>query len=611
MGNFTARRCKLQFLLIVVFAFLLMFSFMVFQARKNVSPVFSVESGFYEDAFYLEISVPKGYRVYYTLDSSIPDENSIPYSGPIYIDNASDNPNTYSTIGELSADPSRTIAPDYCIDKCTVIRAVAISDFQQKQSGNVITKSYFVGFSPESFDNCGVISLVSAPENLFSSETGIYVTGDIFEAYRLQADNPDISTWDTSSWADWPANYNQRGREWEREANITFWDANGNLCLQKDIGIRIQGNWSRGYVPKGLNLYAREEYDGQSYFSYDFFDNALRHSSLTLTAGGSAGQTTMLGDYLMGELAQGLAFDVKAYRPYVLFLDGEYWGFYWLTERYDTTYLQEKYDLGVCTPIIVKQATLEEGSTDDLVLYYDMLRFFLTHDLSIEANYERACELIDIDSFIDYYATQIYVARNRDWPRWNEAMWRTREISDAPYADGKWRWMLFDHTGNCMTQNLIDHNTLEYLLQENVQLDPSAVDQLESLFISDSNYWKFISYFVYGKTDVEFGEEFLVLTEHDAMKYMYNVPLHALWNNATFRSALTTRILEIGDQYFDKETIEQFLENYRETMLAPLSKTWARFPGSPNNTYEAFNSEMNSTLTFFNQRRDAVSSWIN
>ena len=30
-----------------------------------------------------------------------------------------------------------------------------------------------------------------------------------------------------------------------------------------------------------------------------------------------------------------------------------------------------------------------------------------------EANYEHACELIDMDSFIDYYATQIYIARIR------------------------------------------------------------------------------------------------------------------------------------------------------------------------------------------------------
>ena len=55
----------------------------------------------------------------------------------------------------------------------------------------------------------------------------------------------------------------------------------------------------------------------------------------------------------------------------------------------------------------------------------------------------RACELIDIESCVDYYATEIYVA-NQDWPRHNVSLWRARKPAAGEYADGKWRWILFD-----------------------------------------------------------------------------------------------------------------------------------------------------------------------
>ena len=194
MRNYTTIRRNLQFLLIVILLTALMLVFVFIQLReKTDSPVFSAESGFYEDAFYLEINVPEGCSVYYTLDSTIPDHNSIPYTGPIYIDNASYHENTYSMVEGMTSNPHSTVLPDYLIDKCTVIRAIAIMDNNLRyQKSNVVTKSYFVGFPPNHYDNCGVISLVTSPENLFDSRTGIYVTGDIMEKYRSMADVPDV-----------------------------------------------------------------------------------------------------------------------------------------------------------------------------------------------------------------------------------------------------------------------------------------------------------------------------------------------------------------------------------------------------------------------------------
>ena len=53
--------------------------------------VFSHETGFYDSSFSLSLTANKDSKIYYTLDSSIPDENSNLYTGPITI---SDNSGT-------------------------------------------------------------------------------------------------------------------------------------------------------------------------------------------------------------------------------------------------------------------------------------------------------------------------------------------------------------------------------------------------------------------------------------------------------------------------------------------------------------------------------------
>ena len=51
------------------------------------------------------------------------------------------------------------------------------------------------------------------------------------------------------------------------------------------------------------------------------------------------------------------------------------------------------------------------------------------------AQYAQACALFDLESCIDYYATEIYIA-NHDWPRTNYSVWRTRQKGGEPVAMG-------------------------------------------------------------------------------------------------------------------------------------------------------------------------------
>ena len=73
-----------------------------------------------------------------------------------------------------------------------------------------------------------------------------------------------------------------------------------------------------------------------------------------------------------------------------------------------------------------------------------MIEFCAQSDVTNDENYGKVCELIDIGSYIDYYAVMLYVGRYRDWPGSNYALWRVKKKENIPYGDGKWRWMVFD-----------------------------------------------------------------------------------------------------------------------------------------------------------------------
>ena len=69
-------------------------------AGKAEAVSFSQDSGFYDEGFYLTLSSDVG-EIYYTLDCSAPDTNSIHYTGPIWIQDASPNENQLKSFSNL------------------------------------------------------------------------------------------------------------------------------------------------------------------------------------------------------------------------------------------------------------------------------------------------------------------------------------------------------------------------------------------------------------------------------------------------------------------------------------------------------------------------------
>lgn len=537
------------------------------------APVLSREGGFYQEEFLLEIRSPNGAKIYYTLDGTDPAENGILYQGPIPIQNASLNENIHSARTDISTgfytdlireyDPTHTIlnyrAPDFLVDKCTTLRAVAINS--RGQVSDVVSASYFVGISPENYDGCNIISVVTDPDNLFDPDIGIYVTGTTFQNYL---ESGKVS----GGWFNWPANYRNRGIDWERPVTVQIFDNRGSLALTREAGIRVRGSATRGFVPRSLNLFAREEYDGLDSFGISLFDSDFIPETITLTSGGNA-FVTQFNDFAMTWMVRDLNAVTTLYQPYVLFLNGEYWGFYWLSEKIDSNFFNHYYGVDEDNVVFIKFRTkaredlVEVGLPEDVELFFELETFFLEHDMSDPANYRQALERIDLESCLDYYASMIYIARRADWPDGNIGYWRSRTPSGQGYSDGKWRWVIFDCNGTCMR----------------------------------------------GGVDAPTGA---ILEAHDTLSLVLeqDVIFASLWKSDEFRTAFEKRILELADTCFDADTVSAFVDDYSETMKPIMEKSWARFYGSENDMGRQFDEIVQTYHQFFQTRKAYVQSWF-
>ncbi|GAE86952.1 CotH kinase family protein [Acetivibrio straminisolvens] len=81
-------------------------------------------------------------------------------------------------------------------------------------------------------------------------------------------------------------------------------------------------------------------------------------------------------DEMMQSLVSHLKLDTQAYRPCVVFLNGEYWGIYHIRERFDDKYLKEHYDLDddkVAILDVYETPEVQEGDSTDVLAYTTML----------------------------------------------------------------------------------------------------------------------------------------------------------------------------------------------------------------------------------------------
>jgi len=398
-------------------------------------PGFSVQPGFYHEAKLLELHHDDpDVSIFYTTDGSVPDTGSIRYTGPVGLASRAGERNVISMIPTTPPEGEALgygwFAPEVRLDKGHVIRAVAVKPGLLPSPP--ATGSWFPGLEQQDFP---VLSINAPEESLFGNEFGIYVPGVIYDSLGFGDD----------VWGRPNANYYQRGREWEREASLE-WFEDGLQVFQQDIGVRIHGGGSRVMPQKSLRLYARSDY-GQSHIHHQVFPDEP-YSEFKRLILRNSGQdffrrTTMFRDAFMQRLVTGLNVETQAYRPSVLFLNGEYWGIHNIRERYDKHYLERRFEVPEeHLDLLERRDQVKEG---DNAHYLEMLAYIEEHGVADTGHLEHISGLMDLENFIDYNILQLFF-RNTDWPANNIDFWRYSGPPNPhiPELDGRWRWLVFD-----------------------------------------------------------------------------------------------------------------------------------------------------------------------
>jgi len=400
---------------------------------QGARPSFSVESGFFDTPFQVEISAPGSQHIRYTLDGSFPTTISTMYTGPIQI---SDTTGLRARAWYSNVEPSRTRSA-----------------------------SYF--FGGEADREIPVINIVVDPADLFDPASGIY------------------------------ANPEERGIQWEREVHVAFFSADGEIFESTDAGLRIHGGHSRGLPKKSFRLYFRNDYGQYDWSLPWFGDSpvdSLRH--IVLRGGGNDSFFTASPfklpevTYLRDQLGRDWFNEMGHYAPHgffaALYINGEYWGLYNPTERISGDLLGVLGSTGDDWDIPKAGWGFDDGFNEyygfteagegDLEAWNAFLAWQDANDIASPTVFEDFKEQINLDNFMMYMALNITM-QNEDWPHNN---WIVAKERDNPAS--KWRFIPWDlEWGLGLRPNGWESDTINFAMGDNFQIHQIHQGSLSSV----------------------------------------------------------------------------------------------------------------------------------
>jgi hypothetical protein len=361
---------------------------------------FSLDSQVSSRPLRVTLTPPARGAIRYTTNGSLPSPESTPYLGPIDI------------------------------DRSTVVRAQAF-DPAGNPVGDVTTRSFLI------VDYDQTIPVVS-------------ITADWGDLNALH-DNP-----------------NERGQDWERPVNIEYFEPGGKLGFSVNAGIRIHGGRSRAISPKkSYRIYFRKSYGGPGRLDYPLFDDSdvTKFDKLVLRAGYNDAFTYLdeafqpsvqstgavyIRDQVVRNLHRDMGQPIAHGSWVLLYLNGEFWGLYNLTERIDQQFLESYSDKDSQWDIVEKGVSTETGEwiaeekarDGNYGGWLDNQNWVGSVDFSNPANIGGLEWRVDFENVFSYLFLQAYV-QNYDWPGNNWIVYQ-RTDPGAQGVERKWRMMVWD-----------------------------------------------------------------------------------------------------------------------------------------------------------------------
>lgn len=489
---------------------------------------FSIPGGFYKDAINLEITAAQGMKIYYTLDGSEPTTKSSEYKGSIKIKNRSGSEFLYADsegVGFYSIyRPSR-------ITMGTVVRAIAVDENGKK--ADEYSQTYFVDINLNNeVLNMPVLSITTNPENLFDYFDGIYVTGRTYEDAVAKGES-----------AAGKGNFNNN---WTKNTRLEFFEANKAKTYESDAVISILKDYSTTAPQKGFAAACKEPLKGS--LVYNYFDDSTKTLNIQTN---KRDNDYKIREYVIFDLLSDSNVLLPDMQPCAVFIDGEYWGGYVLRSQYTEQFIQSRYDLK--SPVVIYQNN-KINNAEYQALYDDFYNFVTQNDMSTAENYNKLKSVLDIQSYLDYLCANMYVA-NTDYASSEWIMWRSSDISDDGYGDGKWRFAMgkMDNTLGNINSKGLSSATIDSYLMEGVKND-----------------WL----------------------------------LNALLNNQEFKTQLKDTMTNMAEVTFEKEATDTAIDSATKKMKKSAVSTYERFIAASTDTF--YSDETDAIKKFFETRADYI-----
>ncbi len=332
------------------------------------------------------------------------------FSHPISLTLLTTTPGTniyYTTDGSLPTNASTLYTAPIMVDSSMSIRAITAGP--NNSPSPVSTHMYLIN----RHHTFPIVYLTFDPVDFYDSITGIYV------------------------------NYLEN---WERPANLAFFEMDGSLAFSQPAEVEIQGTGSAEFAHKSIAIKAKS-YQGEKQFQYPIFPQLpyQKYGSFTLRNSGQDWDKTIFRDAYatsfvadlsdIGDIISPPRLYLQSYRPTIAYFNGEYRGIYNIRERLDHRYIKTHFGLSKGEYDYLKG--VDEVKNGDWDSWFQFMDFLLAHDMNQQSHFDSLQKVMDVQDYLDYITFNIFL-NNTDWPANNNRRWKAKS------PDGKWRWMVFD-----------------------------------------------------------------------------------------------------------------------------------------------------------------------
>lgn len=362
-----------------------------FALERLGAPSPNVDSQVFTEPFSMRIPIPDGCTLRYTIDGSTPTATHgfVSKSGEFGISSTQTMRFLFTRDGYL---PSKVVTRSYLLRD----------------------RDYYLP----------VLSVVTAPDNLYGDSIGVYVDGVNGESGRNHGKS-------------------NRNMDWERPVNVELIGANGQVLLNQEAEFKVSGGWSRHFMPASFKIKASKTYENRKSLDAVLFPHKPynKYKQILVRNGGNDNENTQGGrvtDAITQQIILGSQYmvDVQDLQPVHVFFNGKYIGLLNMREpsnRYHGT-ANYGYDDDQMDAFEYSNGYVQASGTRDA---FDAL-LALSAQAADSAAYARLCQMVDIDEYTNYWAALAYIGPN-DWILNNNNVKGYRSL-----PDGKFHLVLFD-----------------------------------------------------------------------------------------------------------------------------------------------------------------------